>query len=252
MTFDGANVTSKMDADLYHFLFSKSIGVLYGLKNSVNYSLANNTITFQDGYVSIYGRLIYIESGTNVYITPDSNKYGYVVVGVNTSTNSLSIYNKESSNAYPTLICENLSTADGLYELVLCAYTKTTTSVSITSSFKRKTIDINSVLIDTAKTEVKQSLSSSRYNITKVQDGVYSIPIDYTTLDESLIVVVIASSIVITIPGKILFEDVGSTTSVIYEYGLTKYSLYVSFSNDVLTFTCGNTSHVIAQVYSYR
>ncbi len=39
-------------------------------------TLANNTLTFQDGYVSVYGRIIYIENQTTIGITPDSNKNG--------------------------------------------------------------------------------------------------------------------------------------------------------------------------------
>jgi len=58
ITFDGANVSAKVDADLHHFLFSNEIGILNGLKSSVGFTLANNTITFTDGYVVIYGRLI--------------------------------------------------------------------------------------------------------------------------------------------------------------------------------------------------
>ena len=39
ITFDGANVVSKVDADLHHFLFSDKIGVLDHLKNSVSFKM---------------------------------------------------------------------------------------------------------------------------------------------------------------------------------------------------------------------
>ena len=32
ITFEGGNVTSKVDSDLYHFLFSSDVGILKGLK----------------------------------------------------------------------------------------------------------------------------------------------------------------------------------------------------------------------------
>ncbi|MBU1019985.1 MAG: hypothetical protein KJ847_02120, partial [Firmicutes bacterium] len=68
ITFDGANVTSKMDADLYHFLFSKDVGIFKDIKQECSFTLANNTITFLDGYVSIYGRIIYVENQTSVAV----------------------------------------------------------------------------------------------------------------------------------------------------------------------------------------
>jgi hypothetical protein len=75
-----------MDADLYHFLFSQDVGILKGLRRSSACTLANNTITFLDGYVAIYGRILYIENQTAVPVSPDSDKYGYVVVSVDTTT----------------------------------------------------------------------------------------------------------------------------------------------------------------------
>ena len=81
ITFDGASVTSKIDADLQHFLFSYEVGILNGIRKIVLvYTLANNTITFKDGYVSIFGRLVYIEDNTQIAISPDSNRSGYVVL----------------------------------------------------------------------------------------------------------------------------------------------------------------------------
>jgi hypothetical protein len=151
ITFDGANVTSKIDADLYHFIFSNQIGVLSGLKNSVSYTLANNTITFQDGYVVVYGRLIYVEGGTSLTVSPDSVKFGYVVLKVDTSTNALSIYIKEQAGTYPILTEDNLLLNNGIYELALCAYTKTTTSVTLNNSYKRKKVLFYKNEIDTVK-----------------------------------------------------------------------------------------------------
>ena len=59
ITFEGGNVTAKIDSDLYHFLFSSDVGILKGLKSECSFTLANNTITFSDGYASIIGRLLY-------------------------------------------------------------------------------------------------------------------------------------------------------------------------------------------------
>ena len=100
ITFDGANVTSKIDADLYHFLFSTEVGILKDVKAQCSYTLANNTITFLDGYVGIYGRIIYIENQTTITISPDSSKFGYVVLGVNTESNTVNLYIKEAPGTY--------------------------------------------------------------------------------------------------------------------------------------------------------
>src|SRR5690606_29079889 len=94
VTFDGANVTSKIDADLYHFLFSSDVGILKGVKSQCSYTLSSNTITFMDGYVSVYGRIIYLENQTTVSVTPDSSKYGYIVLGIDTEANIVSLYIK--------------------------------------------------------------------------------------------------------------------------------------------------------------
>ena len=137
ITFDGSNVTSRVDADLYHYLFSKDVGILKGLRQECLFTLANNTITFLDGYVSIYGRIVYIENQTTVSITPDSSKYGYVVLAVDTTANTVQINTKEAVETYPTLTRTDLQTLDGVYELALCAYQKTTTSVTLISEFER-------------------------------------------------------------------------------------------------------------------
>ena len=126
VTFDGANVTSKIDADLYHFLFSSDVGILKGVKSQCSYTLSSNTITFMDGYVSVYGRIIYLENQTTVSVTPDSSKYGYVVLGIDTEANTVSLYIKEAVGTYPVLIQTNLQTTEGLYEYSLTAYSKTT------------------------------------------------------------------------------------------------------------------------------
>ena len=140
ITFDGASVSAKMDADLYHFLFSNRIGILSGIKNSVSFTLANNTITFQDGYIAVYGRLIYIENNTQIAVSPDSAKSGYVILGVNTSSNEVTIYLKEQTGSYPSLTRTNLLNTAGLFEFVLCAYTKTTTSVQLNTTYQREEI----------------------------------------------------------------------------------------------------------------
>ena len=80
ITFDGSSVSSKQDADInYHVTGLVSAGIIRGLGAELKTSVSNNYITFKDGYVQIYGRRIYVEEGSSVYISLDSTKNGYVV-----------------------------------------------------------------------------------------------------------------------------------------------------------------------------
>jgi hypothetical protein len=134
ITFDGSSVGAKTDAEIYYFLLSNEVGIFKGFKGGINYSFSNGKITFSDGYASIYGRLIYIENNTQVSVALDSSKKGYVVLGINTNTNDASLYIKEKTS-YPTLTTTNLLNSKGLYELVLCAYSKTRSLLTFDSSY---------------------------------------------------------------------------------------------------------------------
>ena len=54
ITFDGASITAKVDADLYHFLLSNQVGIIKGFKNGVSVTVSNSTFNFKDGYVSVF------------------------------------------------------------------------------------------------------------------------------------------------------------------------------------------------------
>ena len=118
ITFDGSSVTSKRDADINHHLGGLvRAGIIEGLGNECQVSVSNNYITFRDGYVQIYGRRIYVEDGSQVYISLDSTKYGYVVVEVNLSNNTVALKAVEtSSSSYPNLTQQDLSTTGTLYQ----------------------------------------------------------------------------------------------------------------------------------------
>lgn len=250
VTFDGANVTSKIDADLYHFLFSSDVGILKEVKSQCSYTLANNTITFLEGYVGIYGRIIYVENQTSVSVTPDSSKFGYVVLGVNTQTNSVNLYIKEAVGTYPTLTQTNLQNSEGLYEFALAAYSKTTTSVALISSFERSMITSDRSRVQELETKLKGFYYPQKLSLTKVSNGVYRFgDVNSTILAESVLYVVIESTTIVCIPTYQLFIIVGSNSSVSYRYAGSDFSLGISYLNGVVTLTCGNTLHRITQAY---
>jgi hypothetical protein len=249
ITFEGGNVTAKIDSDLYHFLFSSDVGILKGLKSECSFTLANNTITFSDGYVSIYGRIIYMENLTTIGITPDSSKYGYVVLGVHSSSNTVSLYLKEQVGGYPSLTMTNLLLTDGLYELVLCAYTKTTTSVTLTS-YTRKMISNDKGRVDSLDDEIFNHYLPVRKQLTLVSAGTYRFSgTNSTELSQAILYVTINNHTVITFPGEQMFLFIGSNTSISYRYASGDYSLSVVYENGIVTLTTGNTTHNITSVF---
>jgi len=253
VTFDGSNVTAKIDAELYHFLFSQDVGVLKGLKNEVSFSLANNTVTFLDGYVSIYGRIIYIENQTTTSIIPDSSKFGYVVLGVNSSNNSVSLYTKELSGSYPTLVTTNLIVTEGLYELALCAYSKTVTSVTINSGFQRLNILSEKERLTNLENALKNYSQLKQTTLTKVSNGIYTFTEnDPNALLNTLYVVTIEFRTVITFPGRVITQAVGSNASVNYRFAGADFALSLAYSNGVVTLICGNTQHRITSLYQKK
>ena len=137
ITFDGSSVTSKRDADINHHLGGLvRAGIIEGLGNECQVSVSNNYITLRDGYVQIYGRRIYVEDGSQVYISLDSTKYGYVVVEVNLTSNSVALKAVEtSSSSYPNLTQQDLSTTGTLYQFPIAKYKKTTSSITLDTGF---------------------------------------------------------------------------------------------------------------------
>src|SRR5690554_4164103 len=204
-TFDGASVNAKVDADLYHFLLSNQVGILKGYKNQIDFTVSGNKITFKDGYASIYGRLIYVENNTDITVSLDSSKKGFVILGVNTSTNDVSIYLKEGTSNYPSRTITNLSDKNGLYELVLCAYSKTKTSLTIDRNYNLSYIEKYTELINEVKREFNNDGEPRIVVPTKVSNGVYTVNnVNSTILTRSIIVVQLTSAVV-TLAGALLF-----------------------------------------------
>lgn len=253
ITFEGGNVSAKKDADLYYFLFSNRLGILKGIKAGVTYTLSNNTITFQDGYIAVYGRLIYIENNTSIQVSPDSTKNGYVILGVDTNSNDVTMYLKEQTSGFPTLISNQLVQGDGLYEFPLASYSKTSTSVTLTPSFERPIIQSYSELITNIEIKLRSELEPRVKNPTIISSGVYRI---YDTssyeLYRSILLITIGSTNIVTVPGASLFYQIGSSNSVTYSVYGTTYSLHLKYENGYLNMTCGSTSHIINKVIVYK
>ncbi len=251
ITFDGSSVNAKVDAEVNHFLFSNQIGVIKDFKNNVDFTVSSNTITFKDGYVSVYGRLVYVENNTQIKVTLDSNKRGYVVLGINTNENTVTLYLKEQAGSYPNLTQTNLLNNDGLYELALCAYAKTPTSITIDNDFERQYIESGLSVIEQIREKIINDGKIRGATPSKVSNGIYTVDnIESYTLERCLISVVISSTVV-TFPGAILFLTIGSNASVNYRYAGADYILGLNYEAGVLTFSC-SSSHKINKVYLYK
>ena len=253
ITFDGGSVSAKTDPDLYHFLQSSQLGILKGLKNSVSYTLANNIVTFQDGYISVYGRIIYVEPNTQIAVSPDSNKYGYVILTVNTIDNTVNLSLKENSGTYPNITFNSIIDSDGICEVPLCGYIKTTTSVTLDLNFKPNYVLTDNQLLNDYKTQLRSDTEPRVITPTLVSSGVYRISgTSSSELYRALLVVVVNGTTHVTFASPMLFITVGSTGGVQYQIGGTNYSMNFVYNGGLLTISCGSSSHKISRVIIYK
>lgn len=252
LTFDGANNTAKMDADINAFLTSYQSGIVSGVGNSLNYSIANGKITFSSGLVSVYGRRVYVEDGTPIDISLDSAKYGYVIMQIDTSSNDVKMIKRESSTIDIPLTQNNLLKGDGVYEFVMCAYYKTTSSLVTNNNFTRRFISTNKQDIAALDTSIENKF---RYRYIKRYSKVGAVnkfSLDSVNYLDSLIVVTINYKVTLIIPGTMIGVR-SSVTSMDYTIGGNFYSLLVERGADnYLYLTTGLTSHNIPIIYIFK
>jgi hypothetical protein len=145
ITFDGANVSSLMDADVNFFRNGcTEVGVLalmFNGKKPLTATISNNNIYFSKGYIEIYGRRIVIEDNTSVYVSLDKIAYGYVIVDIDLESNSCELKCLEgTATTYPALTQKNLYIGGKVYQYPIFKYYKTT------SSIVEQPIDLNYIL----------------------------------------------------------------------------------------------------------
>ena len=160
ITFDAASVSSKMDADINHFLTSGVHGIFYGILGRCQASVSNNYISFQSGYIQIYGRRIYVESGTKISISLDGTAYGYIIVKVDLGNNVITLEKKEASSSYPSLTQNDLMNGGLIYEFALCRYTKTSSSITLDGNYSPTYIYNDQTNINNKGVQVKNDLSA--------------------------------------------------------------------------------------------
>lgn len=183
ITFDSASVTSKEDADLNHFLANNQNGRVSGILNAVTPSTSNNYISFTSGYVQVYGRRIYVEAGTKIAISLDGTAYGYIYIAFDLTNNAVTLNKRESTSSYPTLTQEDLMNGGYLYELPIARYTKTSSSLTLDTSYTAPYIK-TSETIASEKATTTLNTCASRYGPAYQGTGViaYSTTYKFTNI----------------------------------------------------------------------
>lgn len=256
ITFDGSNVTAKQDADInYHLTGLVAAGVIKGLGNMLSVSVSNNYITFRNGYVQIYGRRIYVEEGSQVYISLDSAKEGYVIIQVDLGTNNVSL-TKVEGTTLPTLTQQNLHNGGTIYQMPIAKYSKTATSVTLDTSFKINYITPSDEIARNEIWDFKQKMSekygykyygkwavstSGKYTYCNISKGI---------AQESVMCINLTGTSIF-IPGPCV--NSASSITQQYNYYGTNYSMVCEWLTDGrFCITFGDTSHKIKSIVLFN
>lgn len=256
ITFDGSSVSAKQDADInYHLTGLVPAGIIRGLGSELSFSASNNYITFQSGYVQIYGRRIFVESGSQVYISLDSTKYGYVVITVNLSSNNVTLSIVEGTS-YPTLTQQNLATGGNIYQMPIARYSKTTTSLTVDTSFQRVYIETPLSVADSGYEKAKAFMNTKYgYWVRAYADEstatTWKYNMESSEFSGGLIIVNINHQVMIPVPGN--FINNTSNGYVEYMYNGVSYRLGVEkLTSESFLLATPTSAHKIKVIYCVR
>lgn len=259
ITFDGASVTSKDDADINFHLFNVvPAGIIQGVGNEVSVSAGNNTITFGSGYLQIYGRRIYMEPNTQISISLDGNRNGYVVVDLNLAQNTLTLTKKEVTSGWPSLVQNNLSTSIGRYEFPIAKYTKTATTLTLDYAFTNARPKVKTMT--TLLYEQRNQLTSwvdeyfSHFIVSPHEEDAEIMKYDLSwinsPLEECLFHVRIGRKAVLTFSGLHLVDNSIQTLS--YPFFQHTHFLTIEYKDDEMVLYSSATDHKVTVVEVFR
>lgn len=256
ITFDGSSVSAKQDADINHHVTGLvPAGIIRGLGSDLSFSASNNYITFQAGYVQIYGRRIYVESGSQVYVSLDSTKSGYVIIDVNLAGNTAILTTIEGSS-FPTLIQNDLSKNGTRYQMPIARYTKTSTSLSIDTSFQRTFIETALSVADSGYQKSKTYVDSNygfwaRYYADASTATTLKYNISSMDFWEGVVIVNINQLVMVTVPGNYINNS--SNGRIEYMYNGVSYFLGVEkLSSESFLLSTSTSNHKIKAIYCIR
>ena len=268
LTFDEALNTAKDDAFFNWYLTNKTNGIFNDLGGKCEATSSNGKITFKDGFVSIYGRRIYIENGTNISVSLDSTKKGYVILKVDTINNEASLTLKEgTSSNYPSLTQTNLLESDGVFEFPMVGYSKTTTSLTLDKSVI-KYIETNQTKIDSNYDTLNKKINSKVEDLEETIEGKQHGMLCYfsgiTKQSGDLFYYDLSAIMKTHSEGLLCFKAGGSFIAVAipmirsqssftfdYRYLNTWYQGSIEYSNYTVTIEVANEAHLHEYVYYY-
>ena len=141
---------------LFACSLSQKIGILDMLNTCTYYNVSVSgdtaTISFHNGYIVIYGRLIYIEEGTSIQVPLATTGTISGKIGVRVSLSASEEAECEWFNKTTDLVQEDLTNnpVAGVYEFPIYNYSATTSTLTLTSK-TTALIKENSDLIDEYK-----------------------------------------------------------------------------------------------------
>ena len=259
LTFDEALNTAKDDAFFNYYLTGKTNGIFNDLGGKCKATSANGQITFQDGFITVYGRRVYVESGTSISVPLDSTKKGYVIVKIDTVNNSVTLALKEGdASNYPTLTQTNLLEEDGIYEQPLCSYEKTTTSLDtgmhevtlirdMKSSYQLADNSIknnlNIAIEDIEDTIARKQHGVSSYSLTwkKNSGALYTYDITSIMNKDHMIITAHIGNDFVLVPLRML-KSVTSFTFT-YHYLNNSYTGTIEYASGTLIYELAQSSH---------
>ena len=264
LTFDDSLVSAKDDASLYHHIYSENIGILDQIAGRCLYTTSNGVITFKDGYVLIYGRLIYVENGTSITVNLDSTKKGYVIIKVDTINNKVTLEIKEgTSSNYPSLTQTNLLDEDGIYEFALAGYSKTTTSLTM-DTHVGDYIDTYDDKLTNLRTEVLKNVIELKEYVDEKQHGMLCFFSGSTGQSGSTFKFDLTNILKSHSEGLLCFKAGGTFCAVpipmirgktshsfYYRYLSSWYEGSIEYNSGDITIEVSSSSHLYEYIYYY-
>lgn len=249
LTFSGENNTAFQASKIHLALQTSHSGILEGIGNECSYILSNNQIYFSDGFISIYGRIIEVENNTSINLEPDGNKYGYVILHVNTFDDTVSLQLKEGSSL-PSLQQDNISEGQGVFELPLVKYQKTLVNVSILENTEALIIKSVQTVIEEAKNETIQhitSISTRRVERTYRNGASHYFDLVLNETGEVLLMLSVNDIVDRVFPSSII--SYGPGTGISYFYDGNWYLAEMVRYDTSITITTANSNHEITELW---
>jgi len=265
LTFDEALNSAKNDAFFNYYLTNKQNGIFRDLGGACTPSTSGGKITFKDGFVSIYGRRVYIENNTSIIVPLIAERKGYVILKIDTRNDEAGIELKEgTSTSFPSLTQEDLLLNDGIYEFPLVGYLKTASSLSLITNVTSY-IDTNETQLLTNVNALNNKIGLNdkavRELIDSKQHGLRTSSVylsargnkyskfDLSSFSDKSSYIIYFSVMDNVVSAPIYMIRRRTTLSFKYLYSGTQYQGFLEMSGNTLTIQVGVSGYEVTYVY---